>query len=238
MESATWRVHWVACLTLLRAVGHILDKVDGETDARYRAVVTAKWDDWHADKRATGIFWDFIEAERNNLLKEYKFGVEPEPEYLASEAQKPVDHPWFPQGRLMSDEAEFAPAYQAVGEYFCVFSAMERELGEAVKVVLGLQNHQAADFVVVALQFVQRKAMLVRAAVAVAKNADGSETSMEWKNNATKTVGEIFSLSDDRNTLAHGHLPDIDLSWLMPLSEPVVMLRRPRRPSDDITSWP
>ena len=48
-------------------------------------MVSAKWDDWRADKGATGIFWDFIEAERNNLLKEYKFGVEPEPEYLVDE---------------------------------------------------------------------------------------------------------------------------------------------------------
>jgi adenylate cyclase len=33
VASATWRPHWVLCLTLLRAVGHVLDKVDGEADA-------------------------------------------------------------------------------------------------------------------------------------------------------------------------------------------------------------
>src|SRR5262249_14267635 len=77
MESATWRAHWVGCLALLRAVGHILHHVDGEADTKQRDVIAAKWGDWHADKPANAIFWDFIEAERNNLLKEYKFGVEP-----------------------------------------------------------------------------------------------------------------------------------------------------------------
>jgi hypothetical protein len=54
-------------------VGHVLDKADGETDAKYRSVVKAKWDEWKADKDANAIFWNFVEAERNNLLKQYKF---------------------------------------------------------------------------------------------------------------------------------------------------------------------
>ena len=81
----------------------------------------------------------------------------------------------------MSDEAAFARAYQAVGEYFCAFSALDRELGQAVKVVLDLDKHPAGDFVVAALQDPARKANLILAAVAVAKNADGSETSTKWK---------------------------------------------------------
>ena len=38
----------------------------------------------------------------------------------------------------MSDKTDFAKAYQTVGEYFCAFSELDRELGEAVKVVLAL----------------------------------------------------------------------------------------------------
>jgi ABC-type uncharacterized transport system substrate-binding protein len=86
----------------------------------------------------------------------------------------------------MSDEMEFAKAYQAIGKYFCAFSVLERELGEAVKVVLGLQSHQAADYVVAALNDVARKASLVQAAVGVAKNVNGSETSEEWKRSALR----------------------------------------------------
>jgi hypothetical protein len=106
----------------------------------------------------------------------------------------------------MSDEMEFAKAYQAIGKYFCAFSVLERELGEAVKVVLGLQLHQAADYVVAALNDVARKASLVQAAVGVAKNVNGSETSEEWKRSADKTMKGIFSCNGDRVLLAHGYL--------------------------------
>jgi hypothetical protein len=94
MECATWRPHWVLCLTLLRAVGHVLDKVDGEADVKHRAAISAKWEEWKADIEENRIFWDFIDAERNNLLKEYKFGVEAEPTYLALEEG----------GRLLTEE--------------------------------------------------------------------------------------------------------------------------------------
>jgi len=94
MSSATWRLHWVACLALLRAVGHVLDKVDGEADAKQSAAINAKWEEWKADVQGNSIFWNFIDAERDNVLKEYKFGVEPEPTYLALEGG----------GRLLTEE--------------------------------------------------------------------------------------------------------------------------------------
>jgi hypothetical protein len=107
----------------------------------------------------------------------------------------------------MSDQTDFAKAYQAIGEYFCAFSELDRELGEAVKVVLGLTKHPAGDFVVAALQDPARKARLVQAAVAVAKNADGSETSAKWKKSAEKTVKKALGHNKDtRVPLAHSYL--------------------------------
>jgi len=107
----------------------------------------------------------------------------------------------------MSDQTEFARAYQALGEYFCAFSELDRELGEAVKVVLGLTTHRAGDFVVAALQDPARKARLVQAAVAVAKNADGSETSAEWKESAGETVKKALGHNENtRVPLAHSYL--------------------------------
>jgi hypothetical protein len=106
----------------------------------------------------------------------------------------------------MSDQTEYARAYQAIGEYFCAFSKLERGVGEAVKVVLGLQNHEAADFVVAALNDIGKRAALVRAAVAVAKNADESETSEEWKRSADDTMKAVFGCNDDRVLLAHAYL--------------------------------
>jgi hypothetical protein len=85
LGSETWRVHWVACLALLRAVGHVLKNIDGETDAKHRDCIDKAWTRWKQDRKGNSIFWEFIEEERNNLLKEYKFGVVPEPELLTTE---------------------------------------------------------------------------------------------------------------------------------------------------------
>ena len=112
----------------------------------------------------------------------------------------------------MSDE--HANAFQAIGAYFCAFSAMERELGEAIKVIFRLQNHEAADTIVAALGDVAKKINLVRSATQIAKNADGSDTSEEWKTRADATMKTILGCnSGDRVTLAHSYLePNADES--------------------------
>jgi hypothetical protein len=107
----------------------------------------------------------------------------------------------------VNDDTKFPQAYQAIGEYFSEFSRLERELGEAVKVVLDLKDHPAADIVVAALRFPSTKASLVRAAVEVAtKKEDGSEPA-EWKAKADETLDDIIKHSNgSRNTLAHSLL--------------------------------
>ena len=107
----------------------------------------------------------------------------------------------------MNDDTKLAKAHQAIGEYFAEFSELERELGEAVKTVLHLEKHDAADIVVAALRYPSTKASLVRAAAEIARKKDGSETSPEWKAKADKTLGEIGKhCYDSRNTLAHSLL--------------------------------
>ena len=69
-----WRVLWVGAMALLRAVGHVLRKVDGE-DARLRPLIDAVYDSWKANRSTNAVFWKFIEEERNNVLKEYRFNV-------------------------------------------------------------------------------------------------------------------------------------------------------------------
>jgi hypothetical protein len=107
----------------------------------------------------------------------------------------------------MRDQTAFARTYQALGEYFCAFSALDRELGQAVKVVLRLSDHPAGDFVVAALQDTARKASLVFAAVGVAKTADGSDPSEQWKSDAAKTIKQALGHNQDtRVLLAHSYL--------------------------------
>ena len=64
-------------------------------------------------------------------------------------------------------------AYQAVGEYFCAFSALERALGEAIKVIYHLDQHEAADAIVAALGDMSKKINFVWTASRMAKNANG-----------------------------------------------------------------
>lgn len=74
-ELPEWRIYWVAGLALLRTVGHVLAKVDAKTSPNHASAISALWKNLQADRRAAAIFWDFIERERNNLLKTYSFGA-------------------------------------------------------------------------------------------------------------------------------------------------------------------
>jgi hypothetical protein len=85
-DSPAWRVHWVACLALLRAVGHVLRNIDGKSTDKHAKVIEAAWVEWKTNENEHAIFWNFIQAERNNLLKQYAFGVEPEPTLIVADS--------------------------------------------------------------------------------------------------------------------------------------------------------
>lgn len=71
-----WRLHWVAAIALIRAVGHVLDKVDGASPA-VKAASRAAYARWTSDASEHQIFREFIERERNTILKEYEFNLHP-----------------------------------------------------------------------------------------------------------------------------------------------------------------
>ncbi len=71
-----WRIHWAAAVALIRAVGHVLDKVDG-TDERIRKASRTAFASWKSDAEEHEIFREFIDKERNNLLKEYQINIHP-----------------------------------------------------------------------------------------------------------------------------------------------------------------
>lgn len=74
-ELRRWRVLWVSAAALIRAVGHVLAKVDGR-DPVLKRVGDRFFESWKqsADHQ---IFRDFIEQERNSILKEYQSSVHP-----------------------------------------------------------------------------------------------------------------------------------------------------------------
>ena len=69
-----WRINWVAVVTLLRAVGHVLTKVDGQTEM-IRSASDRLYQKWKSDDPAHEIFREFIEKERNSVVKEYAIGI-------------------------------------------------------------------------------------------------------------------------------------------------------------------
>jgi len=62
---------YIAIITLLRSVGHVFEKVDCNTPER-KAWGKGKWPEW----QQAPIFQNFIEPKRNDLLKQFKGGLE------------------------------------------------------------------------------------------------------------------------------------------------------------------
>jgi len=73
-DEQRWRVLWVGALALVRAVGHVLWKVDARIPEA-REAIKAAYGSWKSKQPEHLIFREFIERERNNILKEYRMNV-------------------------------------------------------------------------------------------------------------------------------------------------------------------
>lgn len=73
-DDTKFRILWVAGIALARAVGHVLDKVDSKQNKKLKYAISNAYDSWKRDRAANRMFWDFIEDERNRVLKEYEIG--------------------------------------------------------------------------------------------------------------------------------------------------------------------
>lgn len=81
-----WRLYWVLSVVLLRAVGHVLDKVDGAADRRVKLLARKLHKSWAAGDE-NRIFREFIEHERNSILKEYEVSMSEGPVPLVAHLQ-------------------------------------------------------------------------------------------------------------------------------------------------------
>jgi len=67
------KVMWFSCLTLLRAIGHVLHKVDSKQYGKpFSDKLQDRFKSWKKDEE---IYKDFIEKERNQILKEYSSSI-------------------------------------------------------------------------------------------------------------------------------------------------------------------
>lgn len=75
LQAEDLRIAWIAIITLLRAVGHVLHNVDEEKSQAHKNVIAHWWKNLNKTKPRPEIFWEFIEVERNRFLKEYNLGI-------------------------------------------------------------------------------------------------------------------------------------------------------------------
>lgn len=60
--------HWIAAVTALRSVGHVLAREDSKISPKAKKIIEQHWNYW---KQEGTWFSSFIEPMRNNLLKEW-----------------------------------------------------------------------------------------------------------------------------------------------------------------------
>ena len=75
VQGGEWRRRWITAVVLLRTVGHVLEKVDAATNSHLGQIINSKWEELKSNKPEPIIFWEFIDQERNNILKEYQIGA-------------------------------------------------------------------------------------------------------------------------------------------------------------------
>ena len=69
---ATIRLRWITAITILRAVGHTLVNIDASRSSALHSAIDSAWNRWKSDSFQNLIFHEFIEKERNTILKEYR----------------------------------------------------------------------------------------------------------------------------------------------------------------------
>lgn len=77
-----WRIHWAGAVALIRAVGHVLKYANGKTDKNVLKLSDEAHMQWKGNTIQHEIFREFINGERNNILKEYQFNLHPDEEVL------------------------------------------------------------------------------------------------------------------------------------------------------------
>lgn len=72
-RQVEWRLNWILAVVLLRSVGHVLNNVDGASSPEVKRLANKLHAEWKKDHPGHAIFRDFIERERNSIVKEYQF---------------------------------------------------------------------------------------------------------------------------------------------------------------------
>lgn len=110
----------------------MLKKVDATQNPAMMETVSRRFEEWKCDREKARVFWEFIDAERNSILKEYDFRFNFAP--IVTTAQS--DHAWRIGSNLYCPVAEGAYAgedvrdvlREAVAWWKAELELIEREL--------------------------------------------------------------------------------------------------------------
>jgi hypothetical protein len=70
--GVAWEAKYSGALALLRSVGHVLDKTDSSFSTALKTAISQWWKELKSRKSADAIFWQFVDQDRNLILKESK----------------------------------------------------------------------------------------------------------------------------------------------------------------------
>lgn len=72
MSGSLWRRRYLTAVVLLRAVGHVLDRVDAREDEGLRGRVNRHYLALQNYRDRHAIYWEFIKKERDLFVKQYE----------------------------------------------------------------------------------------------------------------------------------------------------------------------
>ena len=75
IQGRAWRRRWVTAVVLLRTVGYVLAEIDVNISPKYKLAIEAAWARLKKSKSTAPIFWEFIDAERHNIIHQYEVGA-------------------------------------------------------------------------------------------------------------------------------------------------------------------
>ena len=76
LQGTEFRLSWWTIVSLLRAIGHVLEKVDSRESIRHAQIISDEYEKLKKTKPKPEIYWNFIKIERDNYLKEYNYGAQ------------------------------------------------------------------------------------------------------------------------------------------------------------------
>lgn len=121
LQGEELRASWVAILALLRAIGHVLSKVDSKQSPEMNQSIDEWWKALINTKPEPAIFWGFIESGRNNLIKMYEHGISrhlivPGPEFEGKPSTIWIDQANSRGGGIRSEQG-YAVSNLATGPF-------------------------------------------------------------------------------------------------------------------------